>query len=136
MGMAFIAGAVLGGLFGGFLMGHFMSLKAYKRSVEENRRIQRIIDEQYRFGVQIGEMNMRSEMSKQNAARDNMLVTAGIQASHMESIGTIDVPCGTGGDYRVAGYIANIVDNYIISNNDMQFDEYIETLLKDTFGGK
>jgi hypothetical protein len=73
---------------------------------------------------------------KERYIRDNMLVTAGVRAGYMDISEEINLPSGVSGENRVATYIASIVDNYIKSKNDMPFDDYIETLLTCTFGGK
>lgn len=134
MELAFIVGAVLGGLFGAFYMRHLMIDKAYKEGIEENRRVQQLLDEQYKFGIQKGEMNAKREMSKQNAIRDASLITASFKASHMNTIKEIDLPSDDEGSVRIVEYITTIVDNYIKCNNDMPFSDYVEYLLRSMFG--
>lgn len=134
MALAFIVGVILGGLFGGLYMRSLMGDKVYEQGIEENRRIQRLLVEQYKFGIQQGEKKARNELAKQITIRDNMLVTAGVRAGYMDNSSEINLPSGVEGEDRVAGYITTIVDNYIKCDNDMPFDEYIEYLLKSTFG--
>lgn len=134
MELAFIVGAVLGGLLGGLYMRHLMTLKAYERGVEENRRIQRLLDDQYKIGKNQGRLEAENELREQNSNRDNMLVTAGSITGRMDNDGVINAPIGGEGDDRVTVYITNVVNNYIKTKNNMPFDEYIETLLTCMFG--
>lgn len=71
--------------------------------------------------------------------RDNLLVTAGARAAYMDSEGCIDLPGGVEGEDILAGFIADMVDQYLYANAiaiDVEpFDLYIEKALLAKFGG-
>lgn len=67
---------------------------------------------------------------------ENLLITAGVRAGHMDGK-YIDLPTGSAGEDAVADFIALLVDEYIAKtykNEDVSFDEFIETALMERFG--
>ena len=58
--------------------------------------------------------------------RTNLLVIAGMRAAYMDRTGTIDIPSGLEGEEDVSKFIMYLVDNFILSDDAENFDEYIE----------
>jgi hypothetical protein len=54
----------------------------------------------------------------------------------MHHDGYIKLPEGIEGEADMALLVAKIVDAYISINDDINFDEYIETVLMDKYGRK
>lgn len=74
--------------------------------------------------------------SKKAELRDNLLVTIGCRAGHMECLGFISIPSGVDGEDKLARFASRVVDRFIEDEFDMSFDEYIESALEDEYGGK
>lgn len=68
------------------------------------------------------------------STRDNLLVTMGARAGGMERIGCIKLPDGVIGEYELAKFVVNKVDNYIENEIDESFDCYIEEALMKEYG--
>lgn len=134
MELAFIVGAVLGGLFGGFFMRYLMIEKSYRNGVEHNRRMQDLLNGQYELGVQRGISKARREYIERDKDRDNMLTTAGAIAGYLHATDVIDIPAGAPGENIMAAYITNIVNNYNKLDYDISFEEHIKSLLIHAFG--
>lgn len=66
--------------------------------------------------------------------RDNMLVTLGVRAGHMEGMGLISLPGTSYGEDEVAEFAVAAVDEYLKNDLDIGFDEYIETALGRKYG--
>ena len=69
------------------------------------------------------------ENSRGKQLRDNLLVTAGARAAHMECLGYITLPSGSSGEDKLAMFVSNVVDKYLNEDMDISFDEYIEEKL-------
>lgn len=71
--------------------------------------------------------------------RDNLLVTAGARAAYMDSKDCIDLPGGVEGEDILAGFIVDMVDQYMYADaiciGVEPFDVYIEKALLAKFGG-
>lgn len=61
--------------------------------------------------------------------RDNLLITAGARAAYMDCANQIDVPGGLEGEDKLAKVIADLVDVYTMCDLDLNYDDYIETIL-------
>lgn len=68
--------------------------------------------------------------------RDNLLVTIGMRAAYMESLGEIELPQGSLGEDNVTNFATDIAHNYMNDIEDIGFDEYIETALLEKYGKK
>lgn len=68
--------------------------------------------------------------------RDDLLVTAGARAAHMEWLGSIDLPSGSRGETELADFIVEVCDRYINKESYIPFDEYIEKALMEKYGDK
>lgn len=65
---------------------------------------------------------------------DHLLVTLGCRAGVMDMRGDIDLPIGTYGEDDLAEFAARTVDDYMTTDGDTPFDEYIETALLAKYG--
>ena len=66
--------------------------------------------------------------------RDNLLVTAGARAVHMDYRGEIDIREGFEEENKLAEFLTKVIDYYL--NNDCgNFDLYLETKLIENYGG-
>lgn len=66
--------------------------------------------------------------------RDNLLVTAGIRALHMDYSGEIDIPEGLEEEYKLVEFLTKVVDDYIRLDLG-NFDLYLEAKLIERYGG-
>ena len=66
--------------------------------------------------------------------RDNLLVTAGARATHMDYSGEIDIPEGFEEENKLAEFLTKVVDEYLILD-EVNFDLYLETKLIEKYGG-
>ena len=66
--------------------------------------------------------------------RENMLVTMGARAGSMECLGYITLPAGAAGEDKLAAFVCETVTDYLNSDGDVGFDEYIETALTKKYG--
>ena len=66
--------------------------------------------------------------------RDNLLVTAGIRAVHMDYSGEIDIPEGLEEEYKLVEFLTKVVDEYIRLDWG-NFDLYLEAKLIERYGG-
>ena len=66
--------------------------------------------------------------------RDNLLITAGTRATHMDYSGKIDIPEGFEEENKFAEFLTKVVD-YYLSNDCGNFDLYLETKLIEKYGG-
>ena len=73
--------------------------------------------------------------NEESALRDKLLVGAGVIASELHAMGLISFPCGDDGEELSLKFIAAACDKYINEKIDISFDEYIESALRDEYGG-
>ena len=66
--------------------------------------------------------------------RDNLLVTAGIRAVHMDYSGEIDISEGLEQEYKLVEFLTKVVDDYIRLDRK-NFDLYLEAKLIERYGG-
>ena len=66
--------------------------------------------------------------------RDNLLITAGTRATHMDYKGEIDIPEGFEEENKLAEFLTKVVDDYLILD-EVNFDLYLETKLIEKYGG-
>lgn len=67
--------------------------------------------------------------------RDNLLVTMGCRAGHMEAAGEILVGGTVDDDDKLAAFCSEMVDAYLnLDSDDISFDEWIERALMEKFG--
>ena len=66
--------------------------------------------------------------------RDNLLVTAGTHAVHMDYSGEIDIPEGFEEENKLAVFLTKVVDDYIRLGWG-NFDLYLEAKLIERYGG-
>ena len=92
-------------------------------------------------GSQIGSLQLGVDVKrcdqceyKNNELRDNLLVTAGCRAVHMDMRGAIDIPQGVDAEADSSYIIAKLVDRYLLQN-DVNFDLFIESGLMQKYGG-
>lgn len=62
----------------------------------------------------------------------DMLVTFGSRAGYMSAVGAIELPAGIDGEAELARYAEQVIDEFQ-SQEDMSFDEFIETALLHQF---
>lgn len=78
---------------------------------------------------------MRPHEIQVASLRDNLLVTAGMRIAYMDNLGLIDIPRGVEGEYAIAEFISNLVDNYVVGC-DINYDEYVEEAIHKEYGPK
>ena len=134
MALAFIVGALFGGLVGGLYMRYLMYEQSYRDGIEHNRRMQQLLNDQYNLGIQRGISETRKTFIERDTARDNMLVIAGVIAGYFDANSTISLPSGTDAEDAVATYITNITNNYREDYYNVPFRDYVTSLLIRAFG--
>ena len=72
---------------------------------------------------------------KNNDIREELLVIAGARAGYMYGENRIELNCGNDWEHKLACNIRRIVDGYLLSRDDVNFDLYIESALEQTYGG-
>ena len=75
-------------------------------------------------------------MVKDNKFRANLLVTAGARAAYMDCSRSIDLPGGIEGEDELAEFVEKTVDQFIATDDDTNFDIFIETALIKKYGKK
>ena len=86
------------------------------------------------FGVDVKRCD-QCEYKNVPGNRDNLLVTAGIRAVHMDCLGDIDIPAGFDEENKLAELLTKVVDDYIRLDCG-NFDLYLEAKLIEKYGGK
>ena len=85
------------------------------------------------FGVDIKRCD-QCEYKNVPGIRDNLLVTAGTRAVHMDYSGEIDIPEGFEEENKLAEFLTKAVDDYIRLDWG-NFDLYLEAKLIEQYGG-
>lgn len=70
---------------------------------------------------------------KNSSTRDALLVTAGMRAAYMYYVGYIYMPRGVEDNAELSEFIATTVGAYLNSPPGTNFDEYIETALRNKY---
>lgn len=65
--------------------------------------------------------------------RDDLLVTAGARAAHLERFDRIELPPFVDGERELANFIAHVVDYWLVSERD-NFDLFLEERLLKEYG--
>ena len=73
---------------------------------------------------------------KNNDIREELLVIAGARAAYMHDANVINIPEGLEGEHKLACDIRRMVGAYLTSNDDINFDLYIEVALTQSYGDK
>lgn len=84
------------------------------------------------FGVDVKRCD-QCEYKNNSEIRDNLLVTAGIRALHMDYSGEIDIPEGLEEEYKLVEFLTKVVDDYIRLDWG-NFDLYLEAKLIERYG--
>ena len=66
--------------------------------------------------------------------RENMLVTMGARAGSMEVLEYIALPEGSAGEDELAAFVCEVVTEYLKSDGEVSFDEFIEVALTNKYG--
>ena len=66
--------------------------------------------------------------------RDSLLITAGTRAAYMNYSGKIDIPDGIEEEFKLAGFLTKVIDDYL-SLDCGNFDLYLESKLIEKYGG-
>ena len=85
------------------------------------------------FGVDVKRCD-QCEYKNVPGIRDNLLVTAGTRAVHMDYSGEIDIPEGFEEENKLAEFLTKVVDDYIRLDWG-NFDLYLEAKLIERYGG-
>lgn len=72
--------------------------------------------------------------NKRKEIRDNMLVTIGVRAGHMDSAGHLAIGGSVYDEESFAKFATSVVDEYLATDSDTPFDEHIETALTEKYG--
>lgn len=72
--------------------------------------------------------------NKKSEIRDNMLVTIGVRAGYMDSMNHISIGGSVHDEEMLAKFAVGVVDEYLATDNDMPFDEFIEKALTERYG--
>ena len=86
------------------------------------------------FGVDIRRCD-QCEYKNIPGIRDNLLVTAGIRAVHMDYSGEIDIHEGLEEEYKLVEFLTKVVDDYVRLDRK-NFDLYLEAKLIERYGGE
>lgn len=72
--------------------------------------------------------------NKKSETRDNMLVTTGARAGYMDSMNCISVGGNVYDEEILAKFAVGVMDEYLATDNDTPFDEFIENDLIERYG--
>ena len=83
--------------------------------------------------MNVNSTNGNSTLSAVSQFRDNLLVTIGCRAGEMHCLGYIELPAGADGEDTLAAFATKLADEYMRSELDLSFDEFIESALEKRF---